>query len=378
MKNKKLEKTLSPIPFIIDTNAFGHLSNKTFDELLLKGLEKNSTKHALQLHAALKKRNIVYHEIAILENLGFSQVDIHTNLKPIMVNSFEEIKKQFHPHFRTYERSPKKDSDTIALGIGFSEAMTTLFRIAFSHLLNVEPLLSKKEILFKLESQKKLNKNSSRHFNSFCKYITLDLNTKRITLAKFIALEAISRYCKNLMLQLYSGNREINDQWHHYITSTYFGLWESKTNLNAFRMISEELQYINNKFKTDFFPADVLRQHDDTVDGQIIHALGFGWYQNSKSLRQVAVLTSDPLSKVIARVKQYQAYLAYCQKPVSPNKTNISPRICHPLKPGFLYHLDTQNHLIQCVEFEPANVIINEGNVQIQTKHSDIHELCLR
>ncbi len=56
-----------------------------------------------------------------------------------------------------------------------------------------------------------------------------------------------------------------------------------------------------------------------------------------KKLEQVTILTSDPLKKVISQVEQYQAYLAYCQEPISPTKTNISPRILHPLKPGVLY-----------------------------------------
>lgn len=373
---KKKKSTITPL--IVDTNAFGHLSDKTSAELILEALGKNDNIYAQKLYATMKARNIIYHEVSILEILGLSQVDIHKNLEPVLVNSFEEIKKEFHPYFKTYEKSPKKDSDIIALGTGFSKAMEELFKISFHHLLDYENILSKAEILNRLESQINFNKNKSKYFNNFYRYTTLDLNTKRMGLAKFIALESISRYGKDLMLKLYSGNREMNDQWHHYITSTYFDLWQLGANINAYRMISEELQHINHKFKLDFFPADVLRKHDDTVDGQIIHALSFGWYRSTKKLEQIAVLTSDPLKKVISRVQQYQAYLAYCQEPVSPTKTNISPRILHPLKPGVLYHLDMPNRLIQCVAFEPGKVIINGNQVQIQTKYSDITELRLK
>jgi hypothetical protein len=253
--------------------------------------------------------------------------------------------------------------------------MGDLFKITHTHLLNSETLLSKLEILNRLEAQKINNKNPSKYFSGFYKYAQLNLNAKRESLARYLALEAISRYGRNLMLNLYSGNRHLNDQWRHYITSTYFGLWQAKANINAFRMISEELQYINNKHKTDFFPAKVLRTHDDTVDGQIIHALSFGWYQSPKKLSQVAVMTSDPFDKVISRVQQYQSYLAYCQNPVSPFKKNTPPRIQHTLKPGILYHLNMAERLIRCVEFEPAKLILNNDLVQIQATYSDVNEL---
>lgn len=307
--------------------------------------------------------------------MGLSQAKIHTNLEPILVKTFSDLKNNFHPHYKLYEQSLKTDDDIIALGNGFSTIMDVLFKTAYTYLLDVEILFSKSEILNKLETQKNNNKNPSKYFTGFYKYAQLNLSAKRESLARYLALEAISRYGKNLMLNLYSGNRHINDQWRHYITSTYFGLWQIKTNINAFRMVSEELQYINSKHKTNFFPAKVLRTHDDTVDGQIIHALSFGWYQSAKKLSQVAVMTSDPFDKVISRVQQYQSFLAYSQNPVSLFKKNIPPRVQHTLKPGILYHLNMAERLIRCVEFEPAKVIVNNDLVEIQATYSDVSEL---
>lgn len=366
--------TPSTIPLIIDTNAFGYLSDKSSDELLQKGLEKNNNPFAQRLYVALKIRNIIHHETSILENLGFAQIDIHKRLKPIIINSAEEVKNIFHPHFKVYQKSRKGDEDIKALGDGFSKAMMKLFVTGFNHLLNDEILLSENEILNRLKYRQQVVCCPSKHFKSFCKYVTLNLKTKRKTLSKNLALESVCRYGKNLMQQIYSGNSEINDLWNHYITSNYFELWKQRDNINAYRMISEELQYINNKFKTEFFPADVLRQHDDTVDGQIVHALSFGWYSYS-TLRQIAVLTEDPLPKIIARVNQYRAFLAYCQNPLAPNNPNIISKISHILKPGVFYHLDREKHLVKCVEFEPGIAVKNGDHMQIQVTHSDVQTL---
>jgi hypothetical protein len=76
MKKKKL--TFSP-PLLVDTNAFGHLFDRTSADLILNSLEKNDGIYAQQLYIALRKRNMIYHETLLLENLGLPQTEIHTN-----------------------------------------------------------------------------------------------------------------------------------------------------------------------------------------------------------------------------------------------------------------------------------------------------------
>lgn len=63
MNVKKL--TFSP-PLLVDTNAFGHLFDRTSADTILNSLKKNDSIYAQKLYNALRKRNIIYHETLLL------------------------------------------------------------------------------------------------------------------------------------------------------------------------------------------------------------------------------------------------------------------------------------------------------------------------
>jgi len=266
-------------------------------------------------------------------------------------SSFLDVKSTLDVFVKKFSTSTRDPAAIKMLSEGFSRALEALYNKAYEHLLINEPRLSLEGLMQQILNNRNLRINPSCHFEDFYRYVACNLGKVQKMLIHDLSVESISRYGKSLISKLYTGNKELQQQWHDHITATYFGLWEKKQNASAYRIVSDELELINRKNKQDFFPAEKLRQHDDTVDGYIVHALSYGWFYSSKSLVSVSVLTEDPFEEVLARVRQYQAFLAYAQDPISPNGDLIPARIFHMLQPGTLYVLDRETHSLKCVTF---------------------------
>lgn len=362
---------------IIDTNAFNRLSNKIKFESMLISLKNNNDVFSLHLSKHLKKNSTIKPPVSFIELLGFNQKEIHKILQSTIEQRFQDIKPPLDQFICSFLGSKKNPIAIKNLTTGFSDALETLYKNAYEHFLKNEPRFSvnglRKQIQLKIQDQK----NASRLFEDYLKYASLNIKTIQKGILNDLSIESISRYGKILISRLYTGNKELNQIWHDHISATYFKLWEERRNISAYRTVGEELFLINEKHKLNFCSSKKLRQHDDTVDGYIVHTLSFGWFCPRKNLHPISILTEDPFDEVFARVQQYQAFLAYAQNPILPNDISIAPRILHELQPGTLFALDRDSRSIKCVTFYPAKIITDGGNIQIQHSSSNIQEIYL-
>ena len=140
--------------------------------------------------------------------------------------------------------------------------------------------------------------------------------------------------------------------------------------------MGEELELLNRQYKLNFFKAKKLRLHDDTIDGYIVHALSFGWFDRFGNLSPILALSEDPFDTIFDRVQQYQTYLAYAQNPLNdPNDAPI--QIAYELQPGTLYTFNRQDNELRTVSFQSAKIFKKNNNLGIQHTHSEIAKLSL-
>ena len=168
-----------------------------------------------------------------------------------------------------------------------------------------------------------------------------------------------------MITQDYSGNRDLKLRWCDYIGNFCLQLRNSKLNISGYRNINETLGLINQKLKPQFFPVANLGPYDDTLDSYFIHFLTFGWFNYETCLSSVLGITFDPYDVIVARVQQYQAFLAYEQNPAQNNTHERTP-VLHVPKPGILYVVDEKENQVKCLILQQAEIQEQDGLMTVK------------
>ncbi len=364
-------------PLYCDNNAFEYLSEKDRYDAFIGQLGKSPNLQAQGLLNTFNEKEFIKHPIAFVELFWLPQKAIHQRLEKIIPSLYPEAKKAIAPFLKDFKRSSKTLKESRKLGKGLDATIDILYNGFFKHLWNVESDLSLKNLLGQIENRRQQLSNPSPLFLNKYEFIKANLNDVfRKELIHDLSLEAIYRYGGYLISKLYTGDHELDRRWFDHLSALYFGLWEENKNYSAYRIIGEELELLNRKYKLNFFPAQKLRPHDDTVDGYVVHALSFGWFYPLKGLSPISALSEDPFEEVFARVQQYQIYLSYAQNPLN-NPVNAPARILHAVLPGTLYSFDRKASSLQIVTFQQAKVLEGDPDPKIQHAHSEIEIIFL-
>ena len=287
-------------PVYCDNNAFEYLSEKERYDIFIHQIKHSSSLQAQELLKAFNTTTFIKHPLAFIEFFWLPQKEIHRRLEKIIPSHYPEVKKAIAPFLKDFKRSSKTLEESRKLGKGLDAALDVLYNGFFKHLW-VESDLSLNNLLGQIENRRQQLSNPSPLFLNKYEFIKTNLNDLfRKELIQDLSLEAIYRYGGGLISKLYTGDHELDRRWFDHLSALYFGLWEEKKNYSAYRIIGEELELLNRKHKLNFFPAQKLRPHDDTVDGFIVHALSFGWFYLLQRLSPVSVLSEDPFEEVIS------------------------------------------------------------------------------
>ena len=364
-------------PIYFDNNAFEYFSEKERHDLFISQLEKSTNIQAQELVKALKAAEFIKHPLALIELFWLPQKAIHQELEKIIPSFYPAAKEAVAPFLNVFKRSDQSPEDWKKLGKGLDAAIDILYNAFFNHLWCCEPGLSLPALEAKIESRQQQLSNPSPLFLNKYEFIKETLNNSfRKGLIRDLSFEAVYRYGGNLISRLYTGDNALNQRWFDHLLANYFVLWEKKRNYSAYRLIGEELELLNRKYNLNFFPARKLRPHDDTVDGYIVHALSFGWFNSLQKLTSLSILSEDPCEEIIDRVQQYQTYLAYAQNPLG-NNINATSRILHEVLPGTLYSFDRKACSLKIVSFHPAKILKGSPHPQIVHSRSEIETISL-
>lgn len=364
-------------PLYCDNNSFEYLSEKSRYDFFIMQLEKSGSKAVQDLLAAFKAEEFIKHPLAFIELFWLPQKIIHQRLEKVLPSLYPDAKEAIDPFLKDFKRSVQNLKESIKLGKGLDAAIDVLYNGFFEYLWYKEADLSLTNIQTQVENRRQQLTDPSLLFLHKYKFLKKNLDESfRKDLINDLSLEAVYRYGGKLISNLYTGDQALERRWLDHLSAVYFELWEKKKNYSAYRLTGEELELLNRKHKLAFFPAKMLRPHDDTVDGYVIHALSFGWFHLLQALTSVSVLSEDPFNDTFDRVQQYQVYIAYGQNPIG-NNVGATSRIRHEVLPGTLYSFSRKEHSLKLVSFYPARILEGDPYPQIQHSRSEIEVIAL-
>lgn len=359
-------------PSFYDNNAFYRLSEQGNYDRFMQVLSKSDVDSSKELIESMQSKSFIKDPITILEYFWIPQADINQGIEKKINSLSEEVKNRLAPYVKNFAKQKDAKAYQESLALGFKEVVDFLWDEICTFLQQDEELIQQ-SLFARITKVRDQIKSHSPLFEFQYQYAINSMSgDKKNELIGHIALEAICRYGTNLISRLCHHDRELyKSLWMTYIGHIYLAIITvRRLNFSPYRNINEQLSALNRKLSPQFFPTDLLRPNDDTLDSILTHFLAFGWFDSEGQLYSILALTEDPFDKVCSRVGQYQACLAYDQNMLRDNKHASLPAM-DDLKPGTLFAMDKQGDGIQCTTFEPGFISEVNGSVQITNHRSD-------
>lgn len=352
-------------PLFCDSNAFGNLSDKNKFNDFCEKISKSNSLSAKELLIAFQRRNWVKEPITSLETLGIDQKQIFIDLEIKIKFIFPEIKNILKPFINEFAKRNNDSDGYIALSPGFDIVVDIMYD-NFLSILNSDERLSYINFLDAIDYQEKHIKYPSALFLDYYNYIKdSDFDEIKSSIIRNLSIEAIFSFGGKIIGDLYSGDKPLKKLWCNYVSNFCIHLKNTKLNISGYRSINTTMDLLNRKLEPKFHQVDLLRPYNDLLDSYLIHWTTFGWFNYQGNLSSILGLTNDPYKVVIARIKQYQIYLAYEQNPIKAHNYENTPIFFAPT-PGAIYVIDDEKKYLKYINILPSICHINDNQANIK------------
>ena len=350
-------------PLFCDSNAFGNLSDKNKFNDFCEKISKSNSLSAKELLISLQKSNLIKEPIMLVEMLCIKQNKIFMDLENQAESIYLEIKNTLRPFINEFDQSNLDSNTYIALSEGLVSVADIMFN-TFLSILSNNIVFSYDNFLTALDSREANVKNPSIMFLHYCDYIK-DSNFDELKniIINNLAIEAVFRLGTKIFNKIYRGNGDLEKAWSFYVGNLCINLKNRRINVSGYRSINTTMNLLNRTLEPKYHPLD-LKPYNDLLDSYLIHWTTFGWFNPQGNLSSILSLTEDPYKDIIARIQQYQIYLAYEQNPIKNPIYENTPILFSPM-PGAIYVHDEKDHL-KYINIRPSICQISDNQANIK------------
>lgn len=242
---KKNKSSITTRPLYCDNNAFARMSEEENYNMIVERLSQSHSPKVHELIRAITMKKLIKHPSAILELFWLPQKAIHQRLEAILPTLQSNIKRTLDPFLINLKNSSEKLNELMN---GFDKIYCLIFEEFKSYLTHTESELTFSNILSRALDRKKDLSKPSRLFLTMYNHIKLHLTKNFVEeIIMEIALEAIARFGKKLLSDIYKKDKVLVQNWTAFIASVYTGFWDRGYNFSAFRITAEKLYNLNQK-----------------------------------------------------------------------------------------------------------------------------------